>query len=76
MFTELVFGTVFWDYSKIPFRENSKEGGKILSWILIVFMIVNIAMSSLALNRYTQRHNEEPVVHTKMGAFFDEHFPD
>lgn len=109
VFTELVFGTVFWDYSEIPFNLGGrinllycffwgiasvvwmrllyprlsdwiekipKKTGVILSWIMIVFMIFNIIMSGLALNRYTQRHNGEAGVHTEIGAFFDEHFPD
>lgn len=88
VFTELAFGTVFWDYSKIPFNLGGRinllycffwgiaavvwiklcypklsgwieripqTGGKIVSWLLIVFMSVNMAVSGLALIRYDAR---------------------
>lgn len=88
VFTELVFGTVFWDYSKIPFNLGGRinllycffwgiaavvwlkklypvlsawiekipmKPGKILTWVLIVFMSVNAAVSSMAMIRYDER---------------------
>lgn len=88
VFTEIVFGRVFWDYSKIPFNLGGRinllycffwgiaavvwiklcypklsgwieripqTGGKIVSWLLIVFMSVNMAVSGLALIRYDAR---------------------
>ena len=109
VFTEIVFGTVFWDYSKIPFNLGGrinllfcffwgivavlwlcflyprlsgliekipKKPGIILSWIMIVFMLFDMGMSSLALCRYTERHTEEQEVTTAVDDFFDEHFPD
>ena len=75
VFTEIAFGTVFWDYSKLPFNLGGRinllycffwglaavvwikllyprisaliervpvKTGKILSWLMIVFMTVNI----------------------------------
>ena len=56
---------------KIP-----KKPGIILSWIMIVFMLFDMGMSSLALCRYTERHTEEQEVTTAVDDFFDEHFPD
>lgn len=89
VFTELVFGTVFWDYSGFAFNLGGRinllycffwgiaavvwlkmiypklsnlierlpvRAGKILCNCLIVFMIFNMVLSSLALARYTQRH--------------------
>ena len=97
VFTELVFGTVFWDYSGFAFNLGGRinllycffwgiaavvwlkmiypklsdlierlpvRAGKILCNCLIVFMIFNMAISSLALARYTERHAaaEQPLV--------------
>jgi len=89
VFTELVFGTVFWDYSGFTFNLGGRinllycffwgiaavvwfklvypylsrliekiplKYGPIICNILIVFMIYNVAISSLALNRYTERN--------------------
>lgn len=88
VFTELVFGKVFWDYSKIPFNLGGRINllycffwgiaaviwiknlyplfsgwiekipvlwGYVMTWILIAFMAVNIAVSSMALVRYDRR---------------------
>ena len=88
VFTEIIFGTVFWDYSDIPFNLAGRINllfcffwgfaaviwfkhiypvlsrliekipviaGKIVTWLLIIFMCCNIIMSSLALTRYNQR---------------------
>lgn len=108
VFTEVVFGTVFWDYSKIPFNLGGRINllycffwgiaavvwmkgiypklsqwieklpiklGKALSICMIVFMSVNIVISALALNRYTERQTADSA-ETAVSAFFDEHFPD
>ncbi|MCM1189958.1 MAG: putative ABC transporter permease [bacterium] len=89
VFTELVFGAVFWDYSGFAFNLGGrinllycffwgiaavvwlkiiypvlsrwiekipKRFGTILFNILIVFMLFNMAVSSLALARYNERH--------------------
>lgn len=88
VFTEIVFGTVFWDYSHMPFNIGGRTnllymvfwgilsvvwikiiyprlsniiekipplGGKILTWLLVLFMVCNALISSLAMARYTQR---------------------
>lgn len=88
VFTELVFGKVFWDYSHIPFNLGGrinllycffwgiaavvwmkllypklssliesfpKKFGKILTWVLLLFMCCNMAVSCMALMRSDQR---------------------
>ena len=88
VFTELVFGKVFWDYSDIPFNLGGrvnllycffwgiaavlwikkvypvmsrgiekipKRAGVVLTWLLVVFMAVNMVVSVLALVRYDSR---------------------
>lgn len=92
VFTELVFGTVFWDYSGIPFNlagrinllycffwgaaaviwiklfypvlsnliERVKKGpGQVITWLFLIFFLVNLVVSSLALSRYSQRQRGE-----------------
>lgn len=91
--TEIFFGTVFWDYSKIPFNLGGrinllycffwgiaavvwfkglypwisrwieaipKKIGKIMTWMLIVFMCCNMAVSFLALCRSEERRQGIP----------------
>ena len=88
VFTELVFGTIFWDYSHMPFNIGGRTNllfmvfwgilsvvwikivypkmsyviekipplpGKIVTWLLIVFMICNSIISAMAMVRYTKR---------------------
>ena len=108
VFTEIVFGTVFWDYSKIPFNLGGrinllfcffwgvaavlwikfiyiklsaliekvpKKLGKILSWVMIVFMIFNMLISAAALDRYTHRSMGQKAS-TEVEKLLDEYFPD
>ena len=108
VFTELVFGTVFWDYSHIPFNLGGRinllfcffwgiaavvwlkglyprlsawieripiRWGKAGTWVLIVFMVCNIIISALALDRYTQRSAGD-APQTTLGLFLDRHYPD
>lgn len=108
VFTEIAFGTVFWDYSKIPFNIGGRvnllycffwgiaavvwikiaypfvsrliekvpmKPGKIISYVMIVFMVLNMAVSALALARYSERaKGVEP--RYEIGQFLDEHYPD
>lgn len=108
VFTEMVFGTIFWDYSHLPFNLGGRinllfcffwgfaavlwfkkiypfvsaliekipdRPGKIITWILIVFMICNIVVSQVALLRYNQRNQGiAPVSEWQMSM--DEHFDD
>lgn len=113
VFTELVFGTVFWDYSGFAFNLGGrinllycffwgiaavvwlkliypvlsrwierlpKRPGTILLNILIVFMLINMAVSSLALARYTERHTETTnnltAESSPLNDFLDSHFDD
>lgn len=108
VFTEMVFGTVFWDYSEIPFNLGGRINllycffwgiaavvwfkccypfisnlieklpvifGKIFTWVLIVFMCCNIAVSCMALLRYGQRQ-EGIAAESGWQVWIDEHFED
>lgn len=88
VFTELLFGMVFWDYSEIPFNLGGRINllycifwgfaaviwfkalyprisrwiekihpriGRFITWCLIVFMCVNMAVSAMALLRHKER---------------------
>lgn len=108
VFTELVFGKVFWDYSKIPFNLGGRINllycffwgiaaviwiknlyplfsgwiekipalwGYVMTWILVAFMAVNIAVSSMALVRYDRRA-EERSPRNAVEQLIDERFND
>lgn len=108
VFTELVFGTVFWDYSHLPFNLGGrinllfcffwgiaalvwlkfvypflsrliervpKRMGRWLSRLFIVFMVCNMAISALALARYSDRAAGEPAENA-IERFLDEHYTD
>lgn len=88
LFTEIVLGSVFWDYSWMPFNIGGRTNllymgfwgilsvvwikviypkmsylieklpvlqGKIITWVLIIFMICNALLSAMAMVRYTER---------------------
>lgn len=108
VFTELAFGTVFWDYSEIPFNLGGRinllycffwgmaalvwikllyprisdwiekvprKPGRIITYVFVVFMSVNMVISALALARYSERAMGSPAKH-KVSEWLDEHFPD
>ena len=108
VFTELVFGTVFWDYSKIPFNLGGRinllycffwgiaavvwmkglypvlsrwiekiplKVGRVLCTIMVIFMTVNVALSGLALSRYTERRENIPPANI-LQETIDDWFPD
>lgn len=108
VFTELVFGTVFWDYSSIPFNLGGRinllycffwgfaavawfkglfpilskgmakipqKPGKIVVWVLLLFMAVNMGVSALALARYSARAAGEPAQQA-WEVWMDEHYDD
>ncbi len=108
VFTELVFGTVFWDYSSLPFNIGGRINllycffwgiaavvwlkgiypflsnliekiprklGPALTWALVVLMCLDMAVSALALGRYSARQlGQEP--QNAVERVLDEHFPD
>lgn len=109
VFTELVFGTVFWNYSNIPFNLGGrinllycffwgiaaviwlkclypllssliekipKRAGIPITWLMILFMIFNMIMSGLALNRYTERHSNKSDNDNAVTRFLDKNFTD
>lgn len=114
VFTEMVFGTIFWDYSGFAFNLGGRinllfcffwgiaavvwlkiiyprlswliekipvKQGKIIFNCLIVFMVLNMLVSSSALARYTERNTApggavENSVQNAVNTFLDSHFPD
>ena len=50
--------------------------GKVLTWVMLLFMIVNIALSALALGRFVQRQADPTPAADPLGQFLDERFPD
>ncbi len=109
VFTELVFGTVFWDYSHIPFNLAGRinllycffwgiaaavwmkvlyprlsrlieripmKAGKVLTLVIVVFMVFNMAISALALGRYQQRQAAPDAPTNGFTEFLDHYYPD
>lgn len=60
---------------ELIFKIPSKIG-KPLTWVLAVFMVVNTAVSGLAVERWSERVEGRAEPQNTVGAFFDEHFPD
>ena len=91
--TEIAFGTVFWDYSAIPFNLGGRinllycffcglasvvwiqivypmfsrlvekipvKPGKVITWLLAIFMVCDMAVSAAALVRYQERSEQIP----------------
>lgn len=108
VFTEIVFGTVFWDYSWMPFNLGGRinllycffwgiaavvwfkklypgisglieripmRTGKIVTWILILFMSCNVVVSCMALIRYDERGRGIDAQYSWQQTM-DERFPD
>lgn len=108
VFSEIVFGKVFWDYSHMKFNLGGRinllycffwgivaviwmkilypkvsaliekvpvKPGRIITWGLILFMCVNMAVSSMALVRSTERQNGISAVHSWQ-RIMDEQFDD
>ena len=108
VFTELIFGKIFWDYSHLPFNLGGRvnllfcffwgiaavvwmkllyprascliekmpvKAGKAITWILVIFMCLNMLVSCMALVRSEQR---EKGVEPKSGwqKIMDERFDD
>lgn len=108
VFTEIVFGTVFWDYSWMPFNLGGRINllycffwgiaavvwfkklypkisdliervailpGKVITWVLIVFMTCNVLVSCMALIRYDERSRGIPA-EASWQETMDERFDD
>ena len=106
--SELVFGTVFWDYSHLPFNLGGRINllycffwgiaavvwlkgiyprlsgwieklpmsvGRASTWIIVVFMLVNMAVSALALARYTERVTTGAPAENALETLLDQRFP-
>lgn len=90
VFTEVVFGTVFWDYSWMPLNIGGRTNvlycffwgllavfwikivyppmsssiekipplaGKVMTWVVILFMVCNGFLTAAVMVRYTERHS-------------------
>lgn len=108
VFTEIVFGQVFWDYSWMPLNLGGRinllycffwgmaavvwikllypkfsawiekvpvRTGKIISWILVVFMSCNVLVSCMALVRVNERNAGIPAT-SRWQEIMDERFDD
>lgn len=108
LFTEIFLGTVFWDYSWMPFNIGGRTNllymgfwgilsvvwikliypkmsyfieklpalqGKVITWILVIFMICNALISSMAMVRYTQRQDGIEAT-TAIDNFLDSNYQD
>lgn len=108
VFTEIMFGQVFWDYSWMPFNLGGRinllycffwglaavvwikflypkfsawiekvpvKPGKIISWVLIVFMSCNILVSCMALVRVNERDSGVPAT-SQWQEIMDQRFDD
>ena len=106
--SEMVFGTVFWDYSEIPFNLGGRINllycffwgfaavawfkifypvisgwieklpicaGRILTWVIVVFMCCNMAVSTMALIRSNERSQGIPATQSWQQTM-DERFTD
>ena len=106
--SEMVFGTVFWDYSEIPFNLGGRINllycffwgfaavawfkifypvisgwieklpicaGRILTWVIVVFMCCNMAVSTMALIRSNERSQGIPATQSWQQTM-DKRFPD
>ncbi len=93
VFTEVIFGTVFWDYSYMPLNIGGRTNvlfcifwgilgvvwlrtvyppmektiekipalwGKILTWVLVVFLLWDGGFTAMAMGRYGGRQNDRP----------------
>lgn len=56
---------------KIP-----KKVGIVTTWLFVVFMIFDLALSGMAMMRYSVRQTEKKEAGNRMERYLDEHFPD
>ncbi|MBQ9008003.1 MAG: putative ABC transporter permease [Clostridia bacterium] len=108
VFTERVFGTIFWTYAHLPLNIGGRTNllfcffwgllsllwvriiypsmskliekippitGKIVTWVLVTFMVLNGALTMTALIRFRYRPaNPEP--RSELEEFIDQQYPD
>lgn len=108
LFTEIVFGTVFWDYSWMPLNIGGRTNvlycfcwgalaviwvkilypymsrwieklpavlGKVITWLVVCFMLSNALLTAAAMLRYDAR-KERPEPANRLEAFLDEQYGD
>lgn len=108
LFTEIFLGTVFWDYSWMPFNIGGRTNllymifwgilsvvwikiiyprmshaieklpalqGKVITWVLVAFMICNALISAMAMLRYTERQ-ENVAASNAIEVFLDTNYED
>lgn len=108
LFTEIAFGSIFWDYSWMPFHINGRTSllymsfwgilsvvwikyiypkisswiesvptlsGRIITRVLVGFMVCNAVLSTMALVRYTQRQSGK-VAENTIDEFLDSTYDD
>lgn len=108
VFTELVFGTVFWDYSDMPLNIGGRTNvlfcffwgllavvwvkvlyppmsrqieklpalaGKILTWVIALFMVCNAVLTGAAMLRYNARA-VDPEPANVLDTFLDSQYSD
>ena len=108
VFTEVVFGTTFWDYRHMPFNINGRinllfcffwgiaaivwlkllypgaskmiemitpVAGKVMTYIVMLFMVLNMLVSGLAIGRYVQRKAGNESL-SSIGIFLDHVYTD
>ena len=106
--SEKLFGTVFWDYSNMPFNIGGRTNllfcifwgilaliwvkmiypplsrliekippiaGKIITWVCVVLMVCDLALSAFAMMRYVERKDGVPAENA-VESFLDEQYPD
>ena len=67
---KLLYPWISRQIEKIPVRI-----GKVLTWVMVIFMICNLLMSYLAMKRYTERENGVPATN-QVQEWLDENYPD
>ena len=86
VFTELVFGTVFWDYSGFAFNLGGRInllycffwGIAAVVWLKLIYPRLSALISAAALSRYTARHTDADAFSNPnaITEFLDTHFTD